>query len=250
MNQPIEAIPRGTTADRVFNILHDWIISGRVKRGEVLPSQDELARQLNVSRNTLREAIFKLSALGLVISRQGVGTVVQPSSPANYISSLPDHLALDQTTFSEFIEARLFAERAIVRLVVARATSGQLSHLEALLNQQQVAMGQGEGQLFSRLDINFHLEMAKTCGNSVMLKFFQSIWELLHRYSKTIHQVPGNIKEAYEGHRILLEAIKARDADQAERLLVSHIREIVRRTLRHLNLDQDPDLVFDRMFLE
>ena len=76
MDPKTETIKRSTTADKVFDVVHQWIVSGRLQEGDVLSSQDELSRQFEVSRNTLREAIFKLSALGLVQAKQGVGTVV------------------------------------------------------------------------------------------------------------------------------------------------------------------------------
>ncbi len=117
-----ETIKRSTTADKVFDILHQWIASGRLQEGDVLPSQDELSRRFEVSRNTLREAIFKLSALGLVQAKQGVGTVVRSRSSANYLSGLEDHLLMDRISMREFLEARVSIETTIVRLAVARAS--------------------------------------------------------------------------------------------------------------------------------
>ena len=102
-----ETIKRSTTADKVFDILHQWITSGRLQEGDVLPSQVELSRRFEVSRNTLREAVFKLSALGLVQAKQGVGTVVQSRSSANYLSGLQDHLLMDRISMREFLEARV-----------------------------------------------------------------------------------------------------------------------------------------------
>ena len=71
-----ETIKRSTTADKVFDILHQWIASERLQEGDALPSQAVLFRRFEVSRNTLREAIFKLSALGLLQAKQEVGIVV------------------------------------------------------------------------------------------------------------------------------------------------------------------------------
>jgi GntR family transcriptional repressor for pyruvate dehydrogenase complex len=116
------AIQKSSTADKVFEELHSWIVSGKFKPGDVLPSQDALAKQLGVSRNTLREAIFRLSALGLLQAKQGVGTQVKPSTPSNYIGSLSDHFLLDSVTIGEFMEARLFAERTILKLAVETKT--------------------------------------------------------------------------------------------------------------------------------
>ena len=75
-------------ADEVFKILHDRIVSGELKPGEKLPSQDELAKQFGVSRNTIREAIYKLTVIGLLSTKQGVGTIVEVSNASGYVASI------------------------------------------------------------------------------------------------------------------------------------------------------------------
>lgn len=239
MPDAIESIKRSTTADRIFEILHTWIVSGQLKPGDVLPPQDTLAKRLEVSRNTLREAIFKLTALGLVRSKQGLGTVVQPSNPGNYLGSLQDHLTLDNITLREFIEARLITECAIVRLVVERAGQEELARLNAILASQDVAFAAGDHTEFNRQDMAFHMELGQACGNSVMRKVFETIWELLNQFAAKSHRVPGNVELALEGHRRILGAVQRRDAAAAEQELTAHIRVIARRTVNHLGLELD-----------
>ena len=245
MNTPLGNIQRSTTADKVFETLHQWIVAGHFKPGDVLPSQDELARQLKISRNTLREAIFRLSALGLVQSKQGVGTVVQPTTPSNYIRSLPTHLKLDKITVTEFVEARLFTERAIVRLVVERAADEELKRLKAILDRQLIAMDSMRFEEFNNLDLEFHMELGRACGNSVMLKFFESIWELLNQFTSKSIKVPGNMQAAYKTHVKIFEFIKERNAELAEMEMEDHIRSITRRTLDYLGPDAEKHNIAD-----
>lgn len=226
MVDSLDTIKRTTMADRVFERLHRWIVSGRFKPGEVLPSQDVLAKQLNVSRNTLREAVFRLSTLGLVQSKQGVGTVVLPLSPSNYIGNLQDHLLLDEATINEFIEARLFAERTMVRLAVARATEANLKSLEEALEGQRRAVEVDDAVEFNTYDVNFHLELGRACGNSVMLKFFEAIWGLLNNFVAKSNTVPGKITRSYRSHRRIYEAIRDRDVERADAELIYHIHKI------------------------
>ncbi len=244
MIDDMESIKRTTTADRVFEVLHKRIVNGDFKPGDVLPSQDELSRQLKVSRNTVREAIFKLSALGLVEARQGIGTVVQLSTPSNYISSFQDHLLLDKITLKEFIEARLFAERTNLKLVVRRASGADLARLEKTLQKQKAALDKNDFRMFNEHDLNFHMELGKASGNTVMLKFLQTIWDLLNAYTSKSSSVPGNIEAAYEDHMAMFAAIKARDIEKADRILVSHIRDVVRRTIDYFNIPLDIDAIF------
>jgi GntR family transcriptional repressor for pyruvate dehydrogenase complex len=219
-------IKRSTTADKVFDTLHHWIISGRFRAGEVLPSQEELARQLKVSRNTLREAVFRLSALGLVKSKQGVGTIVLSTSPSNYISSLPDHLALDEITITEFIEARLFTERAIVRMAVARASQEDLKRIEQTLERQKIAVEMSDPVEFNVHDVAFHLELGKASGNSVMKTFWQSIWDLMANFVSKTNLTPGRIQISYKSHRRIFQAIQACNPDLAEKEMIHHINKV------------------------
>ena len=237
-----EPIARRTTTDQVFESLHKWIVSGSFKPGDILPAQDELAKQFKVSRNTLREAMFKLSALGLVQSKQGVGTVVQSSMPSGYLGSISDHLLLDSISITEFIEARLFTERTIAGLCVVRATEKDIADLEQLLVKQKKALIKGKDELFNSYDMEFHFNLGVICGNSVIFKFFEASYELLKKFANKSYLVPGNIELAYQGHSKILEAIKERDVEYAEREMVSHIKDIALRTIDFLGFKLDYEL--------
>ena len=236
-----ETIKRSTTADKVFDILHQWIASGRLQEGEVLPSQDELSRRFEVSRNTLREAIFKLSALGLVQAKQGVGTVVQFRSSANYLSGLQDHLLMDRISMREFLEARVSIETTIVRLAVARASREDIDRLDKILDRQREAIKAGDEVEFVKHDVAFHGELGRACGNRVMLKISQTVYNLLRSYITTVAGAPGNIEQAYRYHRQILAAIKNRDAQAAENDMVSHLQETVRRFQEAMDVDLQMD---------
>ncbi len=241
MTPKTETIKRSTTADKVFDILHQWIASGRLQEGEVLPSQDELSRRFEVSRNTLREAIFKLSALGLVQAKQGVGTVVQSRSSANYLSGLQDHLLMDRISMREFLEARVSIETTIVRLAVARASQEDIDRLDKILDRQREAIKAGDEVEFVKHDVAFHGELGHACGNRVMLKISQTVYNLLRSYITTVAGAPGNIEQALRYHRQILAAIKNRDAQAAENNMVSHLQETVRRFQEAMDVDLQMD---------
>ncbi len=236
-----ETIERSTTADKVFDILHQWIASGRLQEGDVLPSQDELSRQFEVSRNTLREAIFKLSALGLVQAKQGVGTVVQSRSSANYLSGLQDHLLMDRISMREFLEARVSIETAIVRLAVDRAKQEDIDRLDEIIARQREAMEAEDEVEFVKYDVAFHGELGHACGNRVMLKISQTLYNLLRSFITKVAGAPGNIEQAFRYHRQILEAIKTRDAQAAERSMVGHLQETVNRFQEAMDVDLQMD---------
>lgn len=240
-----ETIKRSTTADKVFDILHQWIASGRLQEGDVLPSQDELSRRFEVSRNTLREAIFKLAALGLVQAKQGVGTVVQPSSSANYLSGLQDHLLMDRLSMREFLEARVSIETTIVRLAVHRATQKDIDRLDNIIARQLEAIEAGDEVEFVKHDVAFHSELGHACGNRVMLKISQTIYSLLRSFITTVAGAPGNLEQAFRYHRQILEAIKSKNALAAEKNMIHHLQETVRRFQEATDVDLQMDWNLD-----
>ncbi|MDW7712113.1 MAG: FadR/GntR family transcriptional regulator [Deferrisomatales bacterium] len=234
-------IKRTSAADEVFRVLHDRIMSGALQHGDRLPSQDKLAEQLSVSRNTLREAIHKLQAMGLLSAKQGVGTVVELASPASYVGFLQDHLLLNPSTVREFLEARLFVEKAVVTLAVLRASHEQVEQLGKALKEQRAAFRAGDIESFGKLDAAFHLDLARLSGNQVLGKLLETIRDLLSRFIAEVSLLPGAVERALRFHEDILARVAARDSTGAERKMVEHISDVVRaieaNTGSELNLD-------------
>ena len=233
----VRPIQKASATNKVFKALYEMIATGRYKRGQKLPPQEELARQLGVSRNTLREAVNQLSAMGLLSSQQGVGTVVEPPTPGGYLSSLGGQFLLDPLSVREFVEARICIERNAVRLAVARAGDEDIERLRTTLDQQRRALKRGDTAEFTRHDAAFHLELTRICGNRVLLKFLQTIHDMLQRFIGEVAQLPGAVEDALGFHSRVTEAIATRDPDQAEREMVLHLFDVVRRIEANLKID-------------
>ncbi len=233
----VEPITRSSAADKAFSSLYEMIASGRFRPGEILPSQDDLARQLGVSRNTLREAIHKLSAMGLLTAKQGVGTVVEPMSPAGYLAPLEGHLRLDSMSAREFIEARACLERTIVSLAVARAKQKDIQNLRALLELQKQAFQKGDQPEFVKQDVAFHMELGRVGGNRVLGKVLQTIWGMLHAFISEVARLPGAVEDAIRFHSGIVNAVATGKSDQAEELMLRHILDVVRRIEKNFGVD-------------
>jgi GntR family transcriptional regulator, transcriptional repressor for pyruvate dehydrogenase complex len=233
----VSPIQKASATAKVFKALYEMITAGRYQRGQKLPPQGELAKQFGVSRNTLREAINQLSAMGLLCSRQGVGTVVEPPSPDGYLSRLSSQLLLDPLSVREFIEARICIERNAVRLAVARAGPQDVQCLRDILDRQGRAFDRGDVDEFTRQDAAFHLELTRICGNRVLFKFLQTIHDMLRRFIGEVAQLPGAVEDALGFHTRLTEAIATRDRDRAEREMILHLFDVVRRIESNLQID-------------
>jgi GntR family transcriptional repressor for pyruvate dehydrogenase complex len=171
-----------------------------------------------------------------------VGTVVQAGAPSTYLGSISEQLLLEQITITEFIEARMFTEKSIVTLCVHRAGPELVQNLAKNIEAQHKALQERQDALFNDLDLRFHKELGEGCGNSVMRKFFQTSADLLSAFAGKSYLVPGNLQLAYQGHVKIYQAIKQRDALQAEEAMVWHIEEIALKTLNFLGLELEYEL--------
>jgi GntR family transcriptional regulator, transcriptional repressor for pyruvate dehydrogenase complex len=224
----ISSIRRVSAADEAFKALHDMIMSGELKHGDKLPSQDKIAVQFGVSRNTIREAINKLTVMGLLTARQGVGTVINITSPSGYMASLSDHLLLQPTTVRDFLEARVIIEKATVRLAVMRADPIVVADLESNINKQRDALRKGNIKAFIELDIHFHITLAKSSGNQVLQQFLETVTELLGKFIKEVSLLPKATQHAFAFHKDILKCIRAGDAEGAERKVVEHLYDVAK----------------------
>jgi GntR family transcriptional regulator, transcriptional repressor for pyruvate dehydrogenase complex len=224
----ISSIRRLSAADEAFKALHDMIMSGQLKDGDKLPSQDKMAVQFGVSRNTIREAINKLTVMGLLTAKQGVGTVVNITSPSGYMASLSDHLLLQPTTVRDFLEARVIIEKATVRLAVMRADHLVIADLEGIITRQREAVRKGNIKVFVEQDVLFHITLAKSSHNQVLLQFLETVTELLGKFIKEVSLLPKAIQNALAFHKEILHFIKVGDAEGAERKVVEHLYDVAK----------------------
>jgi len=241
----VTAIHRMSTSDEVFRVLHDRIVSGDLKPGDKLPPQNLLAEQLSVSRNTVREAIHKLTVMGLLAAKPGVGTVVQVSSPARYVGSLSTHLLLDSATVREFLEARLFMEKASVRLAVLRATTEGINGVRAILDKQTAASKKGDVEDFNKLDTAFHLELARLGQNQVLVRFLETISDLLHEFISEVNQLPSALQRALDYHREITALLATRDLPAAEKKMVQHLKSVADIIQQNLGTELDMNALFE-----
>jgi DNA-binding FadR family transcriptional regulator len=137
----------------------------------------------------------------------------------------------------EFIEARICIERNVVRLAVARATPEDIIEAGKIIERQRKAVLHGDGAEFTRQDMAFHLRLAEMSGNRVLQKFLETTHDMLQRFIGEVSVLPGAIEDALGFHGRVTEAIADRDADRAEREMILHLFDVVRRIEANLKID-------------
>jgi DNA-binding FadR family transcriptional regulator len=204
--------------EQIAERLADDIRSGVLAPGERLPSERELAKTLEVSRASVREALASLALQGVVETRHGAGTFVVGMPPSE-----PPHDASP----SAVLEARLALEPAVARLAAARGVPDETAEkLLAAMEAEPVDIA-----TWNASDRLFHRQLAAMTGNPVLLAFAdhvaslmdEPLWQRLR--DDSIAQA-GRTRIHVAEHRMIYEAIVAGDAEAAAFYSVQHINRV------------------------
>lgn len=232
-DQHLEPVGRGTAVDAITEQMRARILSGAWAAGAKLLSERELAQQLAVNRLTLRAALARLEALGLVATQHGIGTVVRDFRQHGGIESLPELLAVMRTRDSrayiahvrDVLELRRAVATEAVALAAARHTAEDLLHLESLAELQRGRVR--DVVAFARGDVEFARAVVRA-GRNLALEL------LLNTVARFPDEDPALTRAMYPKPRAqqrmyapLIALIASRDVQAA--------REALRATLEGLD---------------
>lgn len=215
--------------EEIKDQLQQMIADGRFKVGDKLPSTKEMSERFGVGRSTTREALSALKAMGLIEIRQGGGCRVIRNSPAELALPELDSLRLNRGTLLELLEARQSLEVSNAAVAAAKRTDGDLAELAVLIEAMERSVGQDmEGE---RTDLLFHLTLAKSTHNSILVRLFESIANQLEAAIRDIRRVElyANQRVAerlYLEHSDIYEAVRNRDAEQAASAMKRHLQHV------------------------
>ena len=202
------------------------ILSGDLKSGEMLPSEAELARQFNVSRGTLREALRVLASQHLIYKVPGArgGTFVQSvdyrALGEVVTDSVDNLLALGSIRFDEVTQMRELLEVPAVRLAAVHRSAADLASLRDILEQQKSASV--DDPAIPDLDRQFHTLIARASQNRVLASFVAA----LHHATEPVHYLdlsPEVGRETVRQHQAIVRAIADQDPQEGEKAIVEHL---------------------------
>ncbi len=215
-------------SDQVYEQIQDLIYRGQIKPGEQLLPERELAETMNVSRNTVREAINKLIDRNLVENRQGMGTFVRKPDQGQQDNPLSSVLG-DDISVQELLEFRLGLECNAAVLAARKATSEDIVHLNAVMEE----MGQmvKEGSMGHEEDVRFHMGIAFATKNRVQIHMMKRFYDLLYygiwKSHMFLYQEKPNLEVILRQHGQILEAIRNHDTQMAYEVMREHIKFVM-----------------------
>jgi GntR family transcriptional repressor for pyruvate dehydrogenase complex len=200
------------------------LILKKLRPGDKLPSERELADMLRVSRSSIRDAIRGLELKGLVEPRQGAGTIVREISVEALANPFANALKRRRELVSELLDFRKMLEPPLAARAATHASSDEILEMEEILRRQEQKQIQGDAAVAE--DAEFHYSIALAADNSVVLKVIDIIMDLLRDTRERSLQVQGRPQKSFAGHRRILAAIKRHDAESAMAAMRRHIEDV------------------------
>ncbi len=211
-------------SDEVVEQVRALIFDGRLAPGDPLPSERDLAGQFGLSRITVRDALRVLESQGLIeikVGARGGAFVARPSTqPVS--ESLANMLRLRRATFQDLGEARVLVEPHVASLAALRATAEDVRAMEEAVAAARAARAAGD-PYFIPTSVAFHIALAEGAKNQVLLSTVESFRTLFHEALAALLPADDMARRAIADHQQILEAVKARDAERARRLMHEHL---------------------------
>lgn len=213
--------------ESITRALEQAIEVGRYRPGDRLPSERELSDQFGVSRPVVREAIIVLELRGLVQRRHGAGVYVAPK--ASLQLSPPD----EADGPFEVTEARRLLEGEVAALAASTASDQQIAELEAIL--ARIGDMRSDQPTRERADRAFHVALARATGNDVLVGLIETLWDKRYQSPLCVYFFSrareAGIQPPADEHRLVLDAIRARDPDAARRAMRDHLARVTENLL-------------------
>jgi GntR family transcriptional repressor for pyruvate dehydrogenase complex len=213
---------------RIFDEVYDQLVSlinnGTLKPGEQLPPERILARDLNVSRQSIREALKRAESKGLVKVRQGEGTFILSAASDLLESPFLTMMTEEVGKIYEFIEIRKLIEVWCAQKAAQFTTARDLKKMEKALSEMEGLIDSRE--ILGKPDIDFHIAVAEASHNTLMVHMMTTIRQIFQSMFKISNftRRPGKNRILIRQHREIYDAIKKKDPELARRKMDQHLQ--------------------------
>lgn len=222
----IERVRQRNLHDHVIHELGRRIVGGDLQSGDLLPREDVLAEQMDVSRSVLREAVKVLAAKGLVESRPKVGTRIRDSKFWHQLDGqvLAWRCASMPTDdfVQKLVEMREVIEPAAAATAARRCGAKQLATLDAAYSEMAVAANLDE---WTTADLAFHEAVLDATNNELMVSLFSVVETSLETFFSLSARAAKDFKYSLPHHQKVLEAIRRRQPQAARRAMLALIAD-------------------------
>ena len=208
-------IEHSRTADEVVQQIESLILEGVLRVGDRLPGERELARQFDVSRPILRDALKVLEARGLLVTRHGGGTYVADVIGQVFTKPVMDLIATHRKAAADYLEYRREVEAIAADYAARRATADDLALLDRIMERMQAAHEAGDFEEEAAIDVEFHNAVGECAHNIILLHTLRSCYRLLSdgvfQNRLLVFNLPGAREALLAQHRAIHQAVSRGD---------------------------------------
>jgi GntR family transcriptional repressor for pyruvate dehydrogenase complex len=205
--------------------LRGSISGGKLKPGDQLPAERELALQFGVSRSAVREAVKTLCEKGLVEAYSGRGTFVTGGKSQSARHSLHWLMNSADPQRDRYVtELREILEPEFTALAAARIEEQQLDMMRDAIDVMDRSMQNPDAYI--EADLDFHLALAEAAGNPLILALLDSIVAVLREERLGVFRVPRGPTRGQIHHKLILKAIEKGNPAKARKAMIAHMEQI------------------------
>jgi GntR family transcriptional repressor for pyruvate dehydrogenase complex len=232
---PFTSTRRERVSSEILRQLKSAILAGRLKPGDKLPSEKQLAQQFQSSRGSVREAIRALEQAGLLVVRPGAGggATISDGDLRHVTDSLSTLMRLGGVSIHHLTEVRLILEPRIASLAAQRVTDAELARMKAYIGKHADAIA--AGRLHATADLGFHRMLAEAAKNPLLLLLATSMADwMVEEVVARLQMDAATNRSNLAFHRRIYAALARRDQEGASRLMLAHVTEVQDRLGRLL----------------
>lgn len=219
------------TADTIVDRLESRILDGTFVVGELLPSEEQLARQFAVGRRSVREALKVLEARGLVEVRMGVGTTVRRNDLDSFLSMLARNIAtyyrIDRADVYHVAELRELIELAGLQRLAAEPDEEAIENLKELVVKQKQAQADDDYRRYQDWHFMFHYGIVDALHNPLISMLYKQVMALMRAPMERTGSVPKIVTRSIADHEQIVDALANGHTDDIHTLLTKHLQESI-----------------------
>lgn len=213
----LKPIGKETVVNQIINEIVDSIIRGKYQAGMKLPNEFELIGQMKVSRNSLREAMKILSAMGIVEIRRGDGTYVCSQMNPSMFDKAVYSMLYGSSTSVELLELRQVMDEAIVQLAIEKANEKEIQLMQENIEKMRLVIQEQDVEKMKKYDMEFHMMLIDSCKNVFFIRIMRGVYMIFE------NSIGANVGEekmysrAADYHQKILDCIRKKDSQGVRR---------------------------------
>jgi Transcriptional regulators len=213
--------------EQLVEQIQGMIIDGTLKKGDRLPTERDLAAQLNISRTSVREALRALEVIGLVESRQGDGNFIRQNFEGSLFQPLSTMFMLEESKPKDILDLRRIIEVETAGLAAVNIDQNKLDYIKLLVDHMS---NTNDEDVNVNLDSEFHYTIARASGNFLFINILNVISNLMENFIKDARGMilsnKENSKELNKQHEDIYLALETHDLKAAQEAMRRHFELI------------------------